>query len=264
MISSMRRDAETEHVDERIAGVALVEGDLAADGRDADAVAVAARCRRPRLRDRAARQAVVERAEAQRIQQRDRPRAHREDVADDPADAGGRALVRLDERRMVVRLDLEHRRQPVADVDGAGVLPRPLQHARPGRGQRPQVHPGALVAAVLRPHHREHAELGQRRAHAPASRRFAAYSSCVRPWRSRTSRINASSARAANAPCATARARATRSIDQPVGAAERQLARALGMRHQARRRFGPALQMPAMFADRAVRIGLRRRFARRH
>ena len=35
------RDAEAEDVDERVAGVAVVEADLAADGRDADAVAVA-------------------------------------------------------------------------------------------------------------------------------------------------------------------------------------------------------------------------------
>ena len=76
---------------------------------------------------------TVERTEAQRVQQRDRPRAHREDVADDAADAGRRALVGLDERRVVVRLDLEDRGEPVADVDGAGVLARPLQHARAGR-----------------------------------------------------------------------------------------------------------------------------------
>ena len=34
-------DAEAEHVDERVAGVAVLERDFAADGRDADAVAVA-------------------------------------------------------------------------------------------------------------------------------------------------------------------------------------------------------------------------------
>ena len=73
---------------------------------------------------------LLDRTEAQRVEQGDRPRAHREDVADDAADAGRRALVRLDERRMVVRLDLEHRREAVADVDGAGVLAGPLQHAR--------------------------------------------------------------------------------------------------------------------------------------
>ena len=129
------RDAEAEHVDERIAGVRLLERDLAADRRDADAVAVAGDAGDDAFDDAAGARAVgtVERAEAQRVQQRDRPRAHREDVADDAADAGRRALVRLDERRMVVRFDLEDRRQPVADVDGAGVLAGPLQHARARR-----------------------------------------------------------------------------------------------------------------------------------
>ena len=103
----------------------------------------------------------LERSEAQRVEQRDRPRAHREDVADDAADAGGRALIGLDERRMVVRFDLEDRAQPVADVDGAGVLARTLHDARPGRRQRLQVNARALVAAVLGPHHREQPELEQ-------------------------------------------------------------------------------------------------------
>ena len=153
-------DAEAEHVDQRIAVVRLVEGDLAADRRDADAVAVAADAGDDAFED-AAVERHVGRAEAQRVQQRHRPRAHREDVANDAADAGGRALVRLDERRVVVRLDLEHRRQAVADVDGAGVLSRPLQHAAAGGRQRLQVDARALVAAVLGPHHREDAELGQ-------------------------------------------------------------------------------------------------------
>ncbi len=102
---------------------------------------------------------IVERTEAERVEQRDRPRAHREDVADDAADAGGRALVRLDERRVVVRFDLEDRGQPVADVHRAGVLTGSLQHARARGRQRPEVDPRALVAAVLGPHHREDAEL---------------------------------------------------------------------------------------------------------
>ena len=158
-------DAEAEHVDERIAGVRIVERDLAADGRNADAVAVAGDAGDDAFDDAARPRAVgaVQRAEAQRVHQRDRPRAHREDVADDAADAGRRALVRLDERRVVVRFDLEDGGEAVADVDGAGVLARPLQHARPGRRQLPQVDPRALVAAVLRPHHREDAELGQGR-----------------------------------------------------------------------------------------------------
>jgi hypothetical protein len=80
----------------------------------------------------------VEIAEAQRVQQRDRPRAHREDVADDAADAGRRALIGLDERRVVVALHLEDRREAVADVDRAGVLARPL------------ITRGAVVGSVFR------------------------------------------------------------------------------------------------------------------
>ena len=110
--------------------VALVERDLAADRRNADAVAVAGdagddACECP------PHERIVERPEPQRVQQRDGPRAHREDVADDAADAGGRALIRLDERGMIVRFDLEDGCQPVADVDGARVFARALQHARP-------------------------------------------------------------------------------------------------------------------------------------
>ena len=103
--------------------------DFAADGRNADAVAVAGDAGDDAF-EQPARAGRVERSEPQRVQQRDRPRAHREDVADDAADAGRRALVRLDERRVVVRLDLEDRREPFADVDRAGVLARALQHLR--------------------------------------------------------------------------------------------------------------------------------------
>ena len=87
------------------------------------------RCPRTTPRNRCRLAALVERAEAQRVEQRDRPRAHREDVAQDAADAGGRALEGLDRRGVVVALDLERHGQAVADVDHAGVLARALQHA---------------------------------------------------------------------------------------------------------------------------------------
>ena len=156
------RDPETEHVDERIARIALVEGDLAAHGRNPDAVAVAGDAGDD-AGHRPAHQRFVERSESQRVEERDRTRTHREDVADDAADAGRRALIRLDERRVIVRLDLEDRGETVADIDCAGILSRPLQHARAGGRQRFQMHARALVAAVLRPHHRKDAELGERR-----------------------------------------------------------------------------------------------------
>ena len=146
-------------------GVSVVERNLAADGRDADAVAVAGNPGDDPF-DRAAGPGAfgsVHLAEAQRVHEGDRTRAHREDVADDAADPRRRSLVRLDERRVVVRLDLEDGRQPVADVDGARILAGTLQHARTFGRQLPQVHARALVAAVLRPHDGEDAELGQRR-----------------------------------------------------------------------------------------------------
>ena len=108
-------------VDQRVALVAGVEDDLAADVGQAQAVAVAADAG-----DDAGQHAlgvgVVGGAEAQRVDDGDRAGAHREDVADDAADAGGRALVGLDVRRVVVRLDLEGDRVALADVDDAGVL----------------------------------------------------------------------------------------------------------------------------------------------
>ena len=156
------RNAQAEHVDQRIAGVPVVECDLAADGRNADAVPVPCDAGYHAFDGSpgAGRFGAVHLTEAKRVHQRDRTRAHGEDVANDAADAGGRALVGLDERRVIVRLDFEHGGQSVADVHGSGVLPGPLQHARPLGRQLPEVDARALVAAVLGPHHRKDTELG--------------------------------------------------------------------------------------------------------
>src|SRR4029453_2446753 len=93
----------------RLAAGAGLDRDPAADGRKADAVAVAADAADDAVEDAARARAVrtFERAEAGRVEQGDRPRPHREDCGDDAADAGRGSLVRLDEGRMVVRLDLE-------------------------------------------------------------------------------------------------------------------------------------------------------------
>ena len=101
-----------------------------------------------------------ERAEAQRVEQRDRPRAHREDVAHDAADAGRGALVRLDGRRVVVGFDLERDAEPVADVDDAGVLLADLRQDVLALGREHlEERAAVLVAAVLGPERAEHAEL---------------------------------------------------------------------------------------------------------
>ena len=127
-------DADAHRVDQRVLGEARVEVDLAANGRHAEAVAVVADAGHDAV-EQVPVAGLVERAEAQRVEQRDRPRAHGEDVAHDAADAGRRALVRLDGARMVVRLDLED--------DRAG-----RRRCRPRRRSRPA--PGPRAAPVGR------------------------------------------------------------------------------------------------------------------
>ena len=155
-------EADRHRIDQNVAVIAGVETHLPADRRHAERIAVAAdagdhaRHQMPRLR-------MLRRAEAQRIEAGDRPRAHREHIAQNAADAGGRALIGLDVARMVVALHLEHDRLAVADVDHAGILARPLDHPwRLGR-QPAQMQPRGFVRAVLVPHRREDPELGEAR-----------------------------------------------------------------------------------------------------
>jgi hypothetical protein len=101
-------------------------------------------------------------AEAERIQIGDRPRAHGEHVAHDAAYAGRRTLVGLDEGGVVVAFHLEHDGVAVAEIHDAGVLPRPLDHLRALGRQLAEPHAGGFVGAVLAPHDREDAELGER------------------------------------------------------------------------------------------------------
>ena len=97
--------------------------------------------------------------EEQRVHHRDGPRPHGEDVPEDPPDPGGRPLVGLDGRGVVVALDADGHGDPVAGVDDPGVLPRTDQHMGSLGGQPPEVDPGRLVGAVLAPHHREQGQL---------------------------------------------------------------------------------------------------------
>jgi hypothetical protein len=156
--------ADAQRVDQRVAEVGRVEDRLAADVGQAEAVAVAADAG-----DDPGQHPVgvvgVERAEAQRVHDGDRAGAHREDVADDAADAGRGALVGLDVRRVVVRLDLEGDGVALADVDDAGVLADAGEHLA-ARGllrelaELLEVHLGGLVGAVLAPHDGVHRQLG--------------------------------------------------------------------------------------------------------
>ena len=148
-----RQQPDAHRVHEHVVGVRVVEDGLAADGRHADRVPVGAD-----PGDRAVEARVV-RGEAEPVEQRNRPRAHRDDVAQDPADSGRRALERLDRGRMVVALDLEADRLAVAEVEHARVLTGALQHAFTRGGKPFQEEGRMLVAAVLGPEQREDREL---------------------------------------------------------------------------------------------------------
>ena len=80
-----------------------MEGGLAADRRNADAIAVAADAGDD-AGDQMAGLGMIRAAEAKRVQVGDRTSPHGEDVAQDAADAGRRTLVGLDEARVVVAL----------------------------------------------------------------------------------------------------------------------------------------------------------------
>ena len=59
---------------------------------------------------------------------------------------------------MIVALHLEYHGQTVPDIHDPRILPRPLKHVATFGGKQLQVVPRAFVAAVFRPHNREHSE----------------------------------------------------------------------------------------------------------
>ena len=147
------QEPDTHRVDEHVVTVCVVEDGLASDRGHADRVSVRADpC------DRAVEPRVAVR-EAEPVEQRDRPRTHGDDVAEDAADPGRGSLERLDCRRMVVALDLEADGLAVAEIEHARVLTWALQHAFTRRGKPLQQEGRVLVAAVLRPEEREHRQL---------------------------------------------------------------------------------------------------------
>ena len=124
------QEPDAHRVDEAVVAIGLVEESLAADGRHAHRVPV-----RRDAADRA-RELMPRLGEPQPVEKRNRPCAHRDDVAQDPADTRRGALERLDRARVVVALDLEGDRKTVAEVDDTGVLARPWSTPGPVLGRR--------------------------------------------------------------------------------------------------------------------------------
>src|SRR5439155_194227 len=127
-----------------------------------EAVAVPADARDHAL-DEAPRSPLLGATEAERVEHGDGAGAHGEDVAQDAADPGGSALERLDERRVVMALDLEGEREVIAQVHDPRVLAGPLQDVRGLRRQGTQEHARMLVGAMLGPEGGEQSQLGEGR-----------------------------------------------------------------------------------------------------
>ena len=155
-------DTDTHRVHENVAAVALVELSLPSDGGDPDTVAVVPDARHDPPQQEAVLR-VFEGSEANRVERSNRPRAHREDVAQNAPNPGRRTLLGLDEARMVVALDLEDRCQTIPQGDRAGVLAGTLQDVGRLGGQRLQVELARFVGAVFRPHDREDSQLREAR-----------------------------------------------------------------------------------------------------
>ena len=161
----LRDDAEGKDVDERVAVVGLVEDAFAADGGDAEAVAVVGDAADDAFEDAPVARpgfGIVEGTEADGIEHGDGPRAHCEDIAQDAADTGGRALEGLDEARVVVGLDLEGDAVAVTYINDAGVFARAEQDELAPCRQLFEVNLRRFVGAVFAPHHAEDAEFSKR------------------------------------------------------------------------------------------------------
>ena len=158
----MAHHTEGKRVDQGVTRVAGVKDHLAADVGQTEAVAVAGDAGHHAW-ENTSRVGCIGRTEAQWVHDCHRSGTHGDDVADDPAHAGSRTLVGLNETRVVVGFNFEGDGQAVADIHHACVLADADQQGLGLGGllaELPQVHFGRLVGAVFTPHHRVHGQLG--------------------------------------------------------------------------------------------------------
>jgi hypothetical protein len=125
---------EAHRVDEAVGLVGVLEVDLAADGAHADRVAVVADAGDRLLEQVARPRRARDLAEAQRVEDRDRPRADREDVAQDAADAGRGALERLDRARVLCDSTLNAHASPPPSETAPAFSPGPITTRPPSTG----------------------------------------------------------------------------------------------------------------------------------
>ena len=119
--------ADGHGIDQYIAVIGRIEIHLAANGGNADAIAVTANARHHTAQQMAC-LFVIGRAKPQRIQQGDRARTHGEHIAQNAADAGCRPLIGFNEGGMIVAFDLENGRKAIADIHCTGIFARSFNH----------------------------------------------------------------------------------------------------------------------------------------
>src|SRR5262249_39776337 len=125
--------------------------DFTADGGHAHAVTVPANARYHAL-NQIGGAGMINRAKAKRIERSDRSRAHSEDVTDDAADSSRCAMVRFNERGMIVALDFKDDRKSIAYVNDPRIFTWSLKDLRSSGRQLAQESARAFIATVFRPH----------------------------------------------------------------------------------------------------------------
>ncbi len=120
--------ASRECIDEDIAVIALVEVHFAANGRNAESIAITANARHD-ARYEVAGLWMVRLTETQGIHGCNWTSTHCENVAQNATNACRRALIRLDIRRVVMAFHLEDDAVAIANVNNASVFTRTLDNA---------------------------------------------------------------------------------------------------------------------------------------
>ena len=147
-------------IDQGIAGIGLIEIHFAGYGGDAEGVTVVANPAHDAV-NQIANPGIFGISESKGVERRDGSGAHGENITKDTADTGGRSLIGLDGRGVIMRLDFEDHGQAVADINRAGVFLTGLgQQAVPVTRQGLDKSDRVLVRTMLRPHHRENTQFG--------------------------------------------------------------------------------------------------------
>ena len=113
--------ANAERVYKWVSSICFVEDNFAADIRKTQTVSISTNASHDARQD-AAGIWCISQTKAEWIHHGDRAGAHRQDVANDSANAGGCALIRLNKGWVVVGFDFEGDCITLADIDNASIL----------------------------------------------------------------------------------------------------------------------------------------------